>query len=632
MRSLSVLVTAVAVSLPLGGLAAEDFPAATQLHLPAQGTHIDLKSGIVSRNGFSNICLETVSRAGGNTLVVTKSPGDNTPTVTVNGKVRTFETAAAGVARLGAMRVSRDGALIRLRNWKSGDRQTELLQEDEVKLTWDRYTSVSLLRVSREAVFTLETGSNTPQRLVRYQRDESGDLQTEPEVLVDFKGCAADRLRLSRDTVWAKMACSGERGAGIYRIPLDTGAIGHPLLKDPAADFISLPRTETGTKGIPVALVSGTSAALHFHFAAKGLLGSQSGEVLACSSDAEGRQSWNQSYRLRALAAMYEKTGAEVFADLARKSIRLTLAAQDGSNGRDREATPGCGWSSKIYSKNGSQVSLMINQAVIANALTDGCENLGPLCPAKARTRIAETRQCLADFFEPAFDAKAGLYRIAKDTDFRFAGALAPWNWQVSFAAMLQKLPDAKHRARAEAIINQFRNEWTLDENGSLWRYWPETYYREKGLEPAAIAEERVEDTGHAGISLLSLQAFDNSRTGPDAAGLKKRTDFLLAAAPESPRDLDGGGPIATRWFLSGGWADYPTKRFLEAYAGAVPGSHSADSVYSYARLFDPRSDFRLSLDIFDCSDTCEIHQRHSFETWQSYLVKNPYFYLKTVD
>jgi hypothetical protein len=118
--------------------------------------------------------------------------------------------------------------------------------------------------------------------------------------------------------------------------------------RDETANFITLPRSDR-PDGEAVLTVSGSPAGMNFYYAATGLLAAQTGEVRACSSDAEGLQSWNQSYRLRALAALYEKTGDPVFAALARKSIRLTLAAQDGVNGRTTDQNPACGWSSTIY-------------------------------------------------------------------------------------------------------------------------------------------------------------------------------------------------------------------------------------------------------------------------------------------
>ena len=85
------------------------------------------------------------------------------------------------------------------------------------------------------------------------------------------------------------------------------------------------------------------------------------------SSDAEGLQSWNQSYRLRALTSLFEKTGEDVFARLALKSMRLTLAANDALQRRTGPDRPQCGWSSTIYGTNpGERLSLMINQAMIA--------------------------------------------------------------------------------------------------------------------------------------------------------------------------------------------------------------------------------------------------------------------------
>ena len=83
----------------------------------------------------------------------------------------------------------------------------------------------------------------------------------------------------------------------------------------------------------------------------------------------------------------------------------------------------------------------MINQSVILNALTDGCEKLGDLCAAQIKSEIERTRLCLSRQFEPDFDVAIGLYRIGKNEEFRFAGQLAPWNWQVSFCKCAETTP-----------------------------------------------------------------------------------------------------------------------------------------------------------------------------------------------
>ncbi|WP_298981740.1 hypothetical protein [uncultured Roseibium sp.] len=604
--------------------------AADKLVLPAQGTSVDLKSGEVSRKGVSGQCLEQVSQAGHHQLVVEKMPGDDAPAVTLNKIPVTWISTIAGEARLGSLKLSRGGSLFALRKWKTGDKQTELLQDGQVVLTWKRGSAVKLLQVRTGDVAVLEERTDQATKLFRYRRNSNGDITTDREELVDFGSCKPGRLRLKDNILWSWLDCDGDDRKGIYRISLQSGEIGLPVISDPYADFVTMPKAFKLSEGETVAIVDGTSAAKYFHFALNGLLLSQTGEVRACSSDAEGLQSWNQSYRLRALATLYAKTGASVFSDLARKSIRLSLSASDGKTRRAGSNNPSCGWSSTIYgSEPGKRLSLMINQAMISNALSASCDLLGSACPTHLAYRITAASMCLVKHFEPQLDAETGLYRIDENAGFRFAGSVAPWNWQIAFAEVLDRINDDALQLRAHQIAMLYLNSWKSTSNGALWRYWPDAYYREKGLDDEQFRKQRFEDTGHAGISLLSLGRLVDQDLIDGKGSVGDRLDYLLSFGTDTPRDLDGKGPRSGRWFPSGGWANFATDRFKAAMKSPVPGARSADALYAYVALFDPDEPFHLTVDIFVCADICRRERQLTYESWQSYLTENPFFQLR---
>lgn len=594
------------------------------LLVPSQGLKVELGSGIVSRNGISDQCLETVSKSAGNVLTISRKPGDDHPIVRVNGFETQLSAGENARARLGAIRLTPDGALVHLRSWKTGNKQTELLINGVVQKSWPRGNTVRLLKANRDALLLLETDRKEQTHLQRYGRLPSGTIASVPDTLQSFGACRVDRVRLAADDVWAQMGCGEKKG--IFKSGLTSSASIESVSINRAAEFASLTRRKGQPKGISVSVATGSPAALHFYYAATGLLTSQTGEVRACMSDAEGLQSWNQSYRLRALGLLFEKTGARVFEHLASKSMKLTLASQD----KEPDATGlKCGWSSRIYVPeiDGGQ-KLMINQAVIANALNDACYRLGDRCPAPIRTKISSTTQCLAKTFEPDFEKEIGLYRIGAEDSFKHAGKIAPWNWQVSFASLLSRLSDPEMRHRATEIVENFRIELTNDKNGSLWRYWPEAYYLEKGYNLERIEKERFEDTGHAGISLLSLSQFRPGLPEDFENLVANRADFLLGFKEQTPRDLDGTGPRSQRWYLSGGWADFPSKKLERAYTEPVPSRRSADAIYVYARLFDPNADFELQLETRYCDETCQPGQKWTYTSWQDFLSGNPFFRL----
>lgn len=623
LRAFALLAAAVAPC----SAAAEATSKPSHLVLPAHGTSVDLQTGVVSRKNVSGQCLETVSNAGPFQLVVRRKTGDDVPEVTINGTRQEWVTETAGAARLGSVRLARDGSLVLLRTWKTGKKQIELLQDGQIVRQWDRGSSPKMLRFTEDAAVVLENQRPQSWQLNHYPRRQGGRIAARPSTLVDFGSCQPGRLRISGDVLWAHLDCREGGRKGLYRIDLKTGEFGEPVVQSLTAGFATIARSAVSAKGQPVAIVSGTPAALQFYYATSGLLLSQTGEVRACASDADGSQSWNQSYRLRSLASLFEHTGSEVFAALALKSMRLTLAGQDGRHDRAGPSNPECGWSSTIYGESpGDRLSLMINQAMIANALASSCRKLGAHCPHSLAHQIETANMCLARAFERDFDTSTGIYRISKEVDFRFAGKLAPWNWQIAFAAVLAELPEETYRKRARRIVHLFLKEWQRDENGGLWRYWPREYYLEKGLSPSKVADQRFEDTGHAGITLLTLSDFPAGLATETKDLVGERLDYLLSFGNQTPRDLDGEGPVGHRWFPAGGWSHYPTDAFDRAYGAPVPGRFSADSLYAYAQLFDPSDEFQLVLDIHVCGETCSLEYSRTYSSWSSFLGGNPFF------
>ncbi|MEM9632471.1 MAG: hypothetical protein AAGA50_14160 [Pseudomonadota bacterium] len=591
------------------------------LTLPSSGLAIDLETGTISKEGKSGLCLERVSKLAGNTLVVARKPGDGKPNISVNGKTQSLSADGAGNTRLGTLRLSPEGQLYYLRYWKTGDKRSELLADGKVYLTWPNSARVRLLKVGVRELVVLVKDADGAVKLQKHVRSANGDVSISPETLLSFEGCRVQRVRLSTKVVWAQMHCKSD--AGLFSFEKSIEEEGALKLASHNIDFVPLRGNKRTPGNIFVGVVSGSPAGLHFYYAVTGLLLNQSGEPRACASDAEGLQSWNQSYRLQALSEMFEKTDASVFADLARKSMELTLASQDPS---PADISKSCGWSSTIYSKTANTpLKLLINQAVIANALLDGCRKLADRCPVSLRDKIRETRLCLVKRFEPDFDKNSGLYRISKDIDFRYEGRIAPWNWQISTAKLLE---ESSFQDRGRSIVRRFLKEWTIDENGALWRYWPKAYYQELSEDGTPVKPRRFEDTGHAGISLMSLKNFLKDLTLEKTEAINRRAEFLLSLQAKPPRDIDGQGLEGDRWFLKGGWADFGAIALHRAYARSVPARHSADAICAYAKLFDPSAPFNLTLDVLSCGDTCKLEQSYSYADWQAFLTDNPLFLL----
>ncbi|MTH99852.1 hypothetical protein [Roseibium sp. RKSG952] len=603
-------------------------PVSSVLTVPGRNTSVVFPSGVITNKDIQDPCVETVSRSGAHELVVTRTVGADQAQVYVDGSLRDIGPDENGLARIGSMRLARDGSLVHVRTWKSGARQVELVQDNAVMLTWPVATSVRVVQFDLSKLVLLVRQKNETARLVRYDRGPDGGILPEGEALFEFATCSPGSIRKSGAGYLVQIPCETET-ADLFYLDVEKQTLEAALNVSGDVRFDPVPRTGRLREGVVAVSADGSDAGLHFFYAVTGALLGQTGEPKSCASDAEGLQSWNQSYRLEALSDLYRKTGQKIFADLAVKSIRNTLGAQDGPNGRSSPQNPDCGWSSLVYSSvPGERLSLMINQAMIGNALHRGCDGIGGHCPAELQDEISTVRQCLAAAFEPDFDHKAGLYRISPESGFRFAGELAPWNWQISFAALIAGAVDAEagDHARANRIVELFLSEWQPAPDGALWRYWPNGYFRENGKSDAQIKKQRYEDTGHAGITLQSLKDFATVQTRAQREGVAKRLDTIVAEGAEPARDLDGSGPKGPRWFPAGGWSSYASGSFEKAYARAVPGNMSADSIYTYASLFDPEEEFDLNLRVFVCQQSCEEVRAMNFDSAAAFLDENPFF------
>ncbi|MTI43066.1 hypothetical protein JM93_02963 [Roseibium hamelinense] len=616
----------------IGGqaLAGEDFGTIT-LTIPGRSVSVSLPDGMITSKGIEDPCVEAVSKSGKNQLVVTRELGDDQATVLVNGDPVDMRGGGERLARISAIRLSRDGSLVHVRTWKSGSKTVELVQDGHVVLSRPAGSMVRVIAFDRTALTLIVRRPNEPARLLRFQRSESGRISQDPEVLYEFGGCMPGSMRKIDGGYLLQLPCRAKE-ADLFRLDLEAQSLTPALRTAGTARFEPVVKTDDLRDKIIVVSVEGSDAGLHFYKGVMGLLLGQTGEPKSCASDAEGLQSWNQSYRLSALAELYKKTKAPVFAALGEKSIRNTLAARDALNDRATPANPSCGWSSVIYSDHPEErLSLLINQAMIGNALTRSCTSFGDWCPDALRREIAALRQCLASGYAKNFDQTEGLYRISPESGFRFAGEFAPWNWQVSFAALLAAAggPDA---VRAEAIAGKFLSEWEAHEDGPLWRYWPLAYYREAGRTDAQIANQRYEDIAHAGISLMSLADFEDLRDQALARGVTKRLDWILDQGSEPPRDLDGSGPEAARWVPAGGWADFASPTFMRTYARDISGSRSASAIYTNARLFDPKAHFDLILRIWACDDTCQEISAQAFDSAGHFMKSNPFFVIRSTN
>ena len=424
-------------------------------------------------------------------------------------------------ARISGFKLARDGSFVYLRARKGPKARIELIQDGETVTDWPRGQLLRTISLDREGLILSQLLSkDNATAFYRFKRGADGRISPEAEQLGIVKNCAIQSARRSGDKLLLQAYCSHEKGSDLLSFDMKSGEVTPILASGHDEHFGSSLLRVKGA--VPVLKVDGNTHGKRAFYAINSIFLSSLGEPLSMASDEAGSQSWGQSFRLRTLAALSNKTGHPVFSALAHHSMTQTLAQQNGGRGVTGANNPSCGWASRIYSSDHkSPISLLVNQGMIAASLIKACEQLGSQCPMRLRDKVMGNARCLVDSFEETFDKESGLYRIPFGAPFRFDGIWAPWNWQLAFAPVLEAVGQADERpdltARAHDMARQFTDSWEHTGQGALWRYWTQDYYagwteadRISKARPMQkpLAPRRYEDISHAGISLMGLASL----------------------------------------------------------------------------------------------------------------------------
>lgn len=607
-----------------------------------RGFSFDTSTGLATARGVTRPGLISASRTGGREILKYWEEGAYRATVTLDGQTLIDGHDQDDVARISGFRTDRVGSFVHLRITKGPKARVELIQDGRKVLEWPRLQIVSVLAYRTDAL-TVSLFDKKTQRteFYRYGRGPDGLLQAEGRRIGVLTGCAVLSAKLLKHGIGLQVYCDPVRGSDIVLLDFETGKI-QPVAVTTADEFFAFELARE-RDAIAVLSVTGSDSARQAFHAVSGALLSNLGEPMARASDEAGKQSWSQSYRTMVLAELFRKSRHPVFAELATGAMEATLQRQNARLGITGDFNPSCAWASRIYSiDRRSPVSLVINQAMISGALLRACEALGSDCPLKLRAEIFANAQCLVRSYEPTFDPARGLYRIAYGAPFRFDGLWAPWNWQLGWAFVLERVGletgEDTLVARAHAMADAFVETWEADQDGALWRYWTPGYY--EGWQEServslhrpkqkARAPKRYEDVNHAGITLLGLSDLSYQLTAAQRQAVARRLDSLLAQGAVLARDLDGEGPRSPRWLPGAGWHLYASDNMRRLYSRKLPGSVSSDQHLAYAQLFDPDAAFRLELTLSQCGiSDCRPVKGWSFRSLEAFLSRNPLFTL----
>ena len=623
-------------ALPQQGMAGDH---GWTITLPGRGVSHDTRTGITSSRQTDRQGLAFSSRKRDLTATGFWDAGHHRASIKLGDRIIVDGTDDDDIARVGGFRFQADGTYVYLRTTKGPDATTQLILSGDLLHEWPRGVPVMVLDFTGEEILVaVADGASGSADIFRISVSDIGKPAI-PQSVGRLEGCALITARRRGNRLYLEVACQPGDGSDIRVLDLEKGDF-RTLESGPSDQMFVPARPEKGFD-IRIASVEGSETALQAYHAIAGSLLTQLGEPRSLASDAAGTQSWGVSYRVRALAELAAKTGHPVFADLAVSAMRNTLNQSNAALGVDGPYNPVCGWASRIYSKDGlTPTSLLVNQAMIVGSMQTACARLGPACPNRLRDRIERQALCLADHFEPSFDEASGLYRIQYGAPFRFDGIWAPWNWQLSFAAVLARLesrPDLVRRSKR--ITGQFLETWHETAEGALWRYWPEQFFLGWKADddvsvhmPAkkSAPAQRYEDVNHAGISLLALSDMGHAIEPAWSAAAGRTLDRLLGMGYRVTRHLDGSGPRTPSWLPAAGWHEFATRDLNRVYAGKVPGATSGARHLAYALLFDETAPFHLAITYKDCRlDGCVVADRRTYSSVTSFLQDNDLFLIE---
>ena len=552
----NILIALVALSVgffPTGRASAMDD--AFKIELTGKKVMFDTKSGITHINGHAKAGLVAASTRQGHTMLRFWQAGAFRETIILKDQILVDGLNVSDTARISGFRLARDGSYVYLRSTKGPKARVQLIQNGHMVKDWPRGHHLRIISYDRQSLILSETlQEDHATAFHAFKREENGGIDPQSTLLGTIRGCVVQSARKKASHLLLQTYCSHENGSDIFSFDMETGQTATILATEKDELFGSSLLREKDR--IPILQIDGNANGRRAFYAISNIFLASLGEPMSLASDEAGTQSWGQSFRLRTLGVLAEKTGHPVFPALARHSINQTLLQQNHAKGFPAEFNPSCGWASRIYSQDGmSPISLLVNQAMIASSMISACEKMGEVCPAKLKARVMDMARCLVSAYEPTFDGKSGLYRIPYGAPFRFDGIWAPWNWQLAWAPVLEKVGKADGRIdlvhRSHGIARQFMDSWQVTEAGALWRYWTSQFYTgwvaddrvsKARPEQKKHAPRRFEDTSHAGISLLGLQDLQVALPDRKKGALRKTLDYILSQGLLCPEIWTGQG------------------------------------------------------------------------------------------
>ncbi|MBV6633040.1 MAG: hypothetical protein KI792_08420 [Alphaproteobacteria bacterium] len=580
------------------------------------GAEVDLVTGLITKHRISRPGLEAVINRPKHQAIIEWRAGDFRPTITINDQILIDGADTNDVSRIGSFRLRRDGSYAYVRTTKTRGDTTDIVQDGDTVISLPYGTQVSIIEFNANRLITSRWRSKELETLIElYAVGNDGRVAPSATHQWRLVDCATGTIRIRQNTLFAEAYCNHTDKPQLISLPLQPNA--KPQFITGSEDvFIwgSGPKDQPGVRALKLEGSPETRAMFH---ALAGLTMGQLGEPRALASDEAGTLSWSQSYRLRALALLYQKTGDEVFALLEAQAIDRIL----GQTNHQLQITadhglPAHGWATRIYSSNQrTPIAHAVNLGMIGMALIEACGGIEEYCDPALMGRLEQSARSIIRFFSAQVDADTGLYLIPANIPFRFAGEVAPWNWQMAMAGFLaqagQMFDQSSWTGDANKLVTSFLSSHEVEEGHQLWRYWP------------ARTSNRFEDVSHAGISILGLASAGHQNRLQASGPLSKTLTTVASQGFFPARDIDGEGPRDPRWLPAGGWAHLDNKAMKHLFASRMPGWNAADTLFSYAVYAKQASDTRLTLHHQHCSQAgCTTNQVETISDLTAFMLR----------
>jgi len=605
--------------------------------------------------------LISLTKRGPNELLSYWQPGAYRQTIKFNDKIIVDGYDVNDVSRVGSFRFNKMGDFVYIRSTKGPNAKVKLIYNKKTIKDWPRLTKVRVIYFKQQHIFiSIFEESLQKTSFYKFTFDSNKNILDEGIFLGSIESCALLATRVINNGVLLQNYCNKSSGSDVQFLSFSSGNVSNVLASE-FDDFISNSKlnplkTKLIKKNITTLTISGSNNARQLFHAISGILLNNLGEPMSLASDEAGKQSWGQSYRTLTLAELFHKTGHSLFATLATNAMFSTLKQQNDSLGIKEVHNPPCAWASRIYSKDGkTPISFMVNQAMIANSLIYSCKRLGSNCSNELTEKVNNNAICLIEQYEPLFDQTRGLYRIPYGSNFRYDGLLAPWNWQLTWASVLnhvgRKHNDEKLIERSLGLAEKFVNSWEYTvgkQTRALWHYWTLDYYLGWNKEdkrsfyrpsqkPIRKMQKRYEDINHAGISLMGLYFMNYPFNHAEYYAVANTMTDLLNQGSILPRNMDGDGPHNPRWSMGAGWHAFATTEYHSLYSHKLPGSVSSNKHFTYALLPDLSKPFRLKLSLNNCASNdsrsvgskkfkCQTAYKWAWSNINDFINDNPLF------